>query len=67
MSLANALQFLRTCRTDAALRESLQQWNPLAEAEPISQIGYHFTQRELAEAFRLEWTARWAHYDRVQE
>ncbi|WCM26975.1 hypothetical protein NDN01_23820 [Sphingomonas sp. QA11] len=66
MSLPDALKFIRAARTDADLRARIAALPADADADALCTCtaDFAFSGDELAEAFRIDWTARWAHYSR---
>ena len=63
MTVASALAFIRVVRADDVLRARLAAMtDPTAEDYCASEPGFAFSQAELSEAFRIDWTARWMHF-----
>ncbi|HEX3866761.1 MAG TPA: Nif11-like leader peptide family natural product precursor [Gemmatimonadaceae bacterium] len=64
MSTARALAFIRAARHDENLRRRIAALPPGTGIEGLgaARDGYEFSNDELEEAFRIDWTARWVHY-----
>jgi len=66
MSVASALAFIQAVRADITLADEIAALPAKAGAEAYCALaeGSSFDEADLAEAFRIDWTARWAHYSR---
>jgi predicted ribosomally synthesized peptide with nif11-like leader len=64
MSTAQALAFIRAVRQDENLRRQIAALPPRTEIDGLGALreGFEFSNDELEEAFRIDWTARWLHY-----
>jgi hypothetical protein len=66
MSLESALRFLKESRDRPALRQEIGLLSGEASYDALCAIaaryGYAFTPTELAQAFAIDWLARWAHF-----
>jgi hypothetical protein len=66
MSLESALRFLEESRERPALRQELGLLSGEASYDTLCAIAarhdYAFTPAELAQAFAIDWLARWAHF-----
>lgn len=67
MSTASALAFLRAVREDEAVRRqvaALARQSALGELDELAACveGFDFSNHELVDAFRMDWTARWLHH-----
>jgi predicted ribosomally synthesized peptide with nif11-like leader len=66
VSVQSALRFIQQVRRDAALKSQVESLGPASELEPLLQIGrqagFAFTDAELRQAFKHDWSMRWLHY-----
>jgi hypothetical protein len=68
MSLESALRFLEEGRDRPALRQEIGLLSGGADYDALCAIAarydYAFTPAELAQAFAIDWLARWAHFQK---
>ena len=66
MTVANALAWIKLCRTEDKIRQQLKSLPaPLAISDLIrfgADLGFDFSETALCEAFRIDWLMRHVHY-----